>query len=351
MPVKIDYFKKLCELCQDFGKARNRQEFLNMIFASAMEILEGKAACLYQIEPGKPELLPVAQKGLSESYFRSRKSMLVQKIVPLVLKKGFFYCQDAASDPKLEYPDAKKAEGIASILAVPVMVKGKNLGVFCLCTATPRDFTPEEKKFLALLAQQGGGVMEHARLIDHLHRETQLFFDLAVNLSSSLEVKGILHAMTADLAKALVGIKGASIRLLDETKETLELVAAFGLSKKYLQKGPVSAQKSIAQAMKNGKPVIILNAATDRRVQYRAMNKEEGIVSILAVPIKTKERVIGVLRLYTKVVRHFTAEEIKLVTALAYLGGLAIQNASLYLVCQTEMKDLQEELWSHRSWF
>lgn len=351
MPVTTDYFKKLCELCQAFGTARNRREFLEMIFASAMEILEGKAACLYLMEPGKPELMPVSQKGLSESYFRSRKSMLVQKIVPLILKKGFFYCRDAASDPKLEYPDAKKAEGIASILAVPVMVKGRNIGVFCLFTATPKDFSHEEKEFLSLLAQQGGGVIEHARLIDHLHRETQLFFDLAVNLSSSLEVKEILHAMTADLAKALVGIKGASIRLLDETKETLELVASFGLSKKYLQKGPVSAQKSIGQALKNGQPVIILNAATDRRVQYRAMNKEEGIVSILAVPIKTKEKVIGVLRLYTKAVRHFTAQEIKLVTALAYLGGLAIQNASMYLMCQTEMKDLQEELWSHRSWF
>jgi len=351
MPVTIDYFKKLCELCQAFGAARNRREFLEMIFASAVEILEGKAACLYLINPGKPELMPVAQKGLSESYFRSRKSMLVQKIVPLVLKKGFFYCRDAVTDPKLAYPDAKKAEGIASILAVPVMVKGRNIGIFCLFTATPKDFTPDEKQFLAVLAQQGGGVMEHARLIDHVHRETQLFFDLAVNLSSSLEVKEILHAMTADLAKSLGGVKGASIRLLDEAEETLELVAAFGLSKKYLQKGPVSAQKSIAQAMKNGNPVIILNAATDRRVQYRAMNREEGIVSILAVPIKTKEKVIGVLRLYTKAVRHFTAEEIKLVTALAYLGGLAIQNASLYLLCQTEMKDLQEELWSHRSWF
>jgi signal transduction protein with GAF and PtsI domain len=351
MSVRIDYFEKLSELCQGFGQALNRRELLEMIFASAMEILEGKAACLYLMEPGKPELMPVAQKGLSESYFRSKKSLLVQKIVPLVVKKGFFYCRDAGADPKLAFPDAKKAEGIASILAVPVMVKGRNIGVFCLFTATPRDFTPDEKKFLSVLAQQGGGVMEHARLIDHVHRETQLFFDLAVNLSSSLEVKGILHAMTADLTKSLVGVKGATIRLLDKTEETLELVASVGLSKKYLQKGPVLAQKSIAQAMKNGKPVIILDAATDRRVQYRAMNKEEGIVTILAVPIKTKERVIGVLRLYSKAVRHFTAEEIKLVTALAYLGGLAIQNASLYLLCQTEMKDLQEELWSHRSWF
>lgn len=350
MPVRIDFFKRLCDLCKTFGTARNRRELLEMIFASAIEILDGKAACLYMTEVGKTALMPVAQKGLSESYFRSKKSILVQKILPLVLKKGFFYCRDAATDPKLEYPDAKKAEGIASILAVPVMVKGKNSGVFCLFTATPRDFTPEEKQFVSLLAQQGGGVMEHARLIDHLHRETQLFFDLAVNLSSSLEVKDILRAMTTDLAQAL-GVKGVSIRLLNESRETLELVASSGLSKKYLQKGPVSAQKSIAQALKTQKPVIILNAATDRRVQYRAMNKEEGIVTILAVPIKTKEQVIGVLRLYSKVVRHFTPEDIKLVTTLAYLGGLAIQNASLYLMCQMDMKDLKEELWSHRSWF
>jgi GAF domain-containing protein len=350
MTATPDFFKKLCELCQTFGKARNRRELLDMIFLSAMEILGAKAACLYLTEEGKSELVPVAQRGLSENYFRSRKSMLAQKILPLMLQKGFFYCEDAAADPNLAYPDAKKAEGIASILAVPVMVKGRNIGVFCLFTGTPRHFTPEEQEFVGLLAQQGGGVMEHARLIDHLRRETQLFFDLAVNLSGTLDVREILHALTTDLAKALE-VKGASIRLLDPTGENLELVASYGLSDNYLKKGPVSARKSIAQALKAHKPVIILNAATDRRVQYRAMNQEEGIVTILAVPIKTKETVIGVLRLYSKVMRHFTPEEIKMVTALAYLGGLAIQNASLYLMCQADMKDLKEELWSHRSWF
>jgi GAF domain-containing protein len=350
MPVRIDYFKKLCELCQAFGTARNRRELLAMIFDSALEILECKAACLYLTENGKRELIPIAQKGLSESYFRSKQSMLTQKIVPLVVKKGFFYSRDAATDPKLAYPDAKKAEGIASILAVPVMVKGKINGVFCLFTASPRNFTREEKDFTILLAQQAGGVMEHARLIDHLRRETQLFFDLAVNLSGTLEVKEILRAMTTDLARALK-VKGVSIRLLDERGETLELVASSGLSKRYLEKGVVSAQESIPQVLKGQTPVIILNAATSKRVQYRDMNRKEGIVTILAAPIKTKEQVIGVLRLYSSVARHFTPEEIKLVTALAYLGGLAIQNASLYLMCQTDMKDLKEELWSHRSWF
>ena len=73
--------------------------------------------------------------------------------------------------------------------------------------------------------------------------------------------------------------------------------------------------------------------------------------SILSVPLKTREKVIGVRRLYTGAPRDFTANDIDLATALAHLGSLAIQNASLYLMCQTDLKDLQDELWSHRSWF
>ena len=79
--------------------------------------------------------------------------------------------------------------------------------------------------------------------------------------------------------------------------------------------------------------------------------KEEGIVSILCVPIKAKEEVIGVMRLYSGVRRDFTEDEIMLVTALAHQGGLAIQNASLYLMLKEDIKDYKDDMWSHRSWF
>jgi len=349
MAAKPDYFETIRKLSEAFATARNRRELLELIFQSAIDTLKAKAACLYLVEAGRNELTPVAQKGLSDTYFHSHKSMLAREILTFVQKEGSFFSRDASRDPRLAYPEEKKAEGLASLLAVPVMVKGKVIGIFCLFTARPRDFALAEKEFLSLLAQQGGGVMEHARVLDKLRKETQLFFDLAVNLSGTLEIKEILHSMTVEIARAL-RVKAASIRLLDEDRQTLELVASCGLSEKYLKKGPVSAKKSIAQALK-GKPVVIKDAATDKRVQYQQMNKEEGIVSILSAPIKTKEKVIGVLRLYTGVKREFSADEIMLVTALAYLGGLAIQNASLYLMCQTDMKDLTDELWSHRSWF
>jgi GAF domain-containing protein len=326
MPAKPEFFKTMCGLTQAFGMARNRNELLDLILRSAVQTLKGKAACLYLAQPGKEELRPVAQQGLSDGYFRSRKSRLTRKIVPLVMEEGFFYSPDAAADPRLEFPAAKKAEGIAAILAVPVVVKGRTIGIFCLFTDSPREFSQEETQFLIFLAQQGGGVMEHARLIDQWRSETKLLFDLAVNLSGSLDVKEILRAMSTDIAVAL-GVKGASIRLLDSKRPHWLLRAG------------------------DEKPSATSWSRLECRRPHRKMNKEEGIVTILSVPIKTKEKVIGVLRLYSGVKRNFTRDEIMLVTALAYLGGLAIQNASLYLMSQTDIKDLKDELWSHRSWF
>jgi GAF domain-containing protein len=349
MPEQHEYFRILCDLSHAFGQARNRRELLELLFQTAITTMDAKAACLYLVDAAKPDLIPLAQKGLSAHYFRSRESVLDARMVHHLLESGNLFIRDAATDPRLQYPEAKKTEGIASILAVLVMVKGRPIGVFCLFTATSREFSPGEIEFLTVLAQQSGGVMEHARLIDQVRKNTRLFLDLAAKVNASLEVSKILPILSEEIARAL-GVKAASIRLLDEERQVLELVASYGLSDQYLRKGPVSAKKSIALSLA-GKPVFIKNAATDSRVQYGKENAAEGILSILSVPIKTKDKVIGVLRLYSGVPRKFTVDEIELVTALAHLGGLAIQNASMYMLCQEDMKELMEDLWSHRSWF
>ncbi|MGA7875690.1 MAG: GAF domain-containing protein [Desulfoferrobacter sp.] len=122
------------------------------------------------------------------------------------------------------------------------------------------------------------------------------------------------------------------------------------MSEKYLDRGPLSLERSVAEAL-DGKPVVIKDATADDRVQYKKQKQEEGIVSMLSVPIKSKEKVIGVLRLYSGAPRDFTEDEIMLVSALAYQGGLAIQNASMYLMLERDINELRGDIWSHRSYF
>lgn len=350
MPERKEFFSTICKVSRAFGTTLQMNDLLDLIVQSAIETMEGKAACLFLHDEDRKSQLyfPLAQKGLSKNYLHIEPQEAI-RAADAILTRGYIAIHDATKDPRVQHRDLKKAEGIASILIVPVIVKDALIGLLALYTSTPRRFSESEIQFLTALAEQGGMAIEHARLVEQIRRNTQLFYDLAVNINSSLEIREIMKILSNNVARTF-GVKGVSIRLLDRDKRTLELVASYGLSKKYLNKGPVLAEKSIAEALE-GKAVVVRDASKDRGVQYKKEKIEEGIASILCVPIKEKEDVIGVLRLYSGAPREFTEDEIKLATVIAHQGGLAIQNASMYLRLQQDIKDMKEDLWSHRSWF
>jgi GAF domain-containing protein len=343
-----EYFRAICTVSRAFGTTLKRDDLLNLIVGAAIDVMKVKAAGLFLLDEAEGEFVAVAQKGLSATYTRYGLAS-PRKIVEMLQKEGHIFSYDATSDSRLDAPDIKKAEGIASILVVPVMAAGKLIGGLSLFTASPRQFHQAEIDFAKALAEQGGMAIEHARLFDRIKKNTSLFLDLAININSSLDMKKILHILTAEIAEALK-VKASSILLINEKKKTLEFVASYGLSETYLNRGPLYVEKSVDETLA-GKPVMVKDVAADPRVQHKKEKKREGIVSILSVPIKTNERVIGVLRLYSGVPREFSEDEVMLVTALSYLGGQAIRNSSLYLMLETELKDLKDDIWIHRSWF
>jgi len=131
---------------------------------------------------------------------------------------------------------------------------------------------------------------------------------------------------------------------LDEKQRTLELEASHGLSAKYLNKGPVDADKSIADAME-GKTISIYNVTEDPRAQYPKEAKAEGIASIISVPLRIKGRVIGVMRLYTPEPREFSEEEISSAEVLAETGAIAIENAKMYERIKKDYESIMRDLY------
>lgn len=348
MAVEINYFKTICKVSKAFGSTLSQSKLLDLIVTSAIETMNAKAACLFLADENEDVFIPVAQKGLSDKYLHAQP-LHAKKIVGAVLKGGYLAIRDATKDSRVENHAMKKAEGIASILDVPVMVRDKAIGILALYTAEPRDFSEDEIDFLSALAEHGGRAIEIARLLERIRRNSTLFLDLAANINSSLDIKKILHNMTADICEAF-GIKGVLIRLLNKQNGNLELVASYGLSEDFLNKGPVAAQKTLSKILK-GETVVIGDIETEPSLEYRDAVRKEGIVSMLVVPIKVKDEVIGIMRLCSGVKREYSDDLIMLVTALAQTGGLAIQNAAMYLALQNDMRDLKEDIWSHRSWF
>jgi GAF domain-containing protein len=348
MTRETDYFKTFCKISRAFGTTAKKDELLKLIVDSAIETMEGKAACLFLADEAQDTFVPTAQAGLSDNYLHANP-LKARKIVAALEKEGHLAFPDATSDPRLENHAAKKAEGIASLLTVPVRVKDRTIGVLSLYTAKPREFDLQEIEFLCALAEQGGIAIENNRLHRRMQKNAMLFLDLAANINSSIEIHEILNKLTVEICDKL-GLRGAAIRLLDEELNELKLVASHGLSEGFLDKTRTTTTETAQRALK-GETMIINDAATDNRVTLKKAMAEEGIVSMIVTPILSREKVIGVLRLYSETQREFPDDVMVMVKALAHQGGLAIQNASMFLQLKEDKKSLEEDIWSYRSWF
>jgi len=116
---------------------------------------------------------------------------------------------------------------------------------------------------------------------------------------------------------------------------SLFLVLFFAYAEKaisyhqYLGRGPVDTEENVIEALQT-RPVAIADVATDKRVHYQKEALEEGIRSILTLPIIARGKVIGVLRLLTDRPRQFSDEDVSFSASLAEVCGTAIENARMY---------------------
>lgn len=342
------YFESICNVSRAFGKIVKKKELLNLVVDTAVVAMNGKAACLFLVDEETDLFVAVAQKGLSKNYLHTPPEK-AHKTVGQLVKEGHFAVYDALTDERLEHRDAKKAEGIASILVVPVMVHGEAIGALTLYTAQKRNFSDEDISFLTALAQQGGIAIDRARLIEHIRRNTKLFHELSVGINSSFDFKKIINTLTIELAGSFRA-KGVTVQLLDSDKKTLKLIASHGLTDNFTDTCPAPTEKSIKQAL-NGETVYIKNLLADKSIANSAEYRKEGIAALLTTPIQTGDDVIGILRVYFTTHRLLYEDEILLVKAFANQASLSIKNAACYLSLENDLKDLKNDIWSHRSWF
>ncbi len=141
-------------------------------------------------------------------------------------------------------------------------------------------------------------------------------------ISASREPEEIVM-LTVESVKSAMQVKGCTLFLINRKTDELKVAASAGLSKEYLEKGPVSSLKSIAQSLEEG-PVAITEVMDDPRLQYPKAAQKEGIASILSVPIIIHSNIMGALRIYTAEKSEFSMDEVNFVQAVAQIAGMAI---------------------------
>ena len=160
-------------------------------------------------------------------------------------------------------------------------------------------------------------------------RYSQSLHEVEAAVKSTRAPEDVLNDIVENVAKAL-GAKGCSMMVLTPDRELLLHTTVYGLSNWYVQKGRVSTDKSISEALE-GKPAAVLDATKDKRIQYHLEAKREGVASILSVPMMLREEIIGVLRVYTAEPHQFTTDDIHFVGTVANLAAIVLEKAKLYI--------------------
>ena len=171
-----------------------------------------------------------------------------------------------------------------------------------------------------------------------MHYDTLAKVTTAISQCKDPEAVALI---TAESVKTAFGAKGCAVFLVDRETRELGLVAASGLSDRYLSKGPVHFMQDIKEA-KNAVPVAIFDVMDDPRIQYPEAAQSEEIASLLGVPIISHNKIIGALRLYTRDPWEFSHSDVTLVQAVALICGMAMDMCRMYKGYKTSIEILKD---------
>jgi len=179
--------------------------------------------------------------------------------------------------------------------------------------------------------------------------EDKINIDVFKVVTRAIEESDNLDLMATRLAQLLVGalgIKGSTIFILNPETDELEVLASFGMSINFLNKGPVLAGKSLDLKLR-GEPIVIRDVAASDRLQYPEDAKKEGISGIVSLPIKLSGKIIGMLRLYHYEIWDISEQDIDSLLLLAEIIGLTM-TYSRFLNALQSVKDVVSEI--HPIW-
>jgi len=251
---------------------------------------------------------------------------------------------DVRKDPR--YLPA--VESARSELAVPLVVKGRAIGVLDIQSRELDAFTREQQQLLALVAGRLAGAIENAQLYEsarHRAETLRVLNEVGREASSILNVEELLRS-AADLMKRVIDYQMASIMVYDakENRFTHAVDVRYGRSEQSkMSLGP--ADGIVGAVVSLGRPVRVADVSTDPR--YILCNPEAR--SELAVPMIYKGRVVGVIDLESPVKNYFTEEHEQTVSILAGSLAVAIENARLYQQVSRDEARKDDELQAARS--
>jgi signal transduction histidine kinase/HAMP domain-containing protein len=180
---------------------------------------------------------------------------------------------------------------------------------------------------------------------EQIHGQQQrqaALYDLNLAITSTLDVTTVLDTLLNTLSTLFPSCT-ATVSWINQESDALELVANREIAARNRPAQAPSIEQGLpAIVLKRRSPLIISNAQMDPRTSSPEFFRRNRLFSYLGMPLVTKGEPHGVLSLYSKEERNFSAEEMNFLTALANQAAMAIYNSALYEQSRQQAAELEK---------
>ncbi|GHO44971.1 hypothetical protein KSX_31340 [Ktedonospora formicarum] len=249
---------------------------------------------------------------------------------------------DALSDPNFASEARAYSTPYQGLMALPIIFFGtaeRLIGVISVQSSKPREFTRDEMNFVEVIAGIVAINIENGRLYEQtdeqLRRkvhELATIHRVSYIIASTLNLNEVLQIITTQ-AVHLSGAERSCIFELDPDRRRLHVLAHYGLNPEqaaHLQIGV--GQCCAGRTVQTGRPSMAVDCfhADEHCFIHDDPTLSSEIHSVLCVPLKVKQKVLGCICIYSSHRHLLSPEQMQLVVTFANEAAIAIENARLY---------------------
>jgi PAS domain S-box-containing protein len=340
--VQREHLKKtgfLLDLVQSLSSTINSNKIFEIVIDKISKMEDVDSCSVFQIDDAKnnfvlkhlwgaKDINGVSGFSISVSDIGdSINSKVFQKMKSIVL--GTHEIQKDRQKFPYFWPDS------TSQAIVPIVSKNVLLGTINIGSRRIDSFDEEEIEILNIVANQTASALENARLFKDIGQnamELSSLSDISKVVNSTLDLKEVLNSVMKMTSKVLE-VEVCSLLLLDEAANELVFEVALGEKGDVVKEFRLKIGEGIAGwVAEKGEPLLVQDVQADARFYKKVDEKSEFITSsILAVPMKSKGRLIGVAEAINKLEdKEFSERDVEFFNAIVNQAAIAVENAKLY---------------------
>jgi signal transduction histidine kinase len=232
-----------------------------------------------------------------------------------------------------------------SEMALPLVSRGRVIGVFDVQSIQEAAFTEEDVAALRTMADQLANAIENARLYTaelRRRQEAETLYRATQALATTLDLPQVLESILSELQQ-VVPYDSASVQLLRDGQR-LEIIGGRGFPNLDELLGltidPLHGDNPNKEVMHRRAPFIVDDAPAVYSEFRKDPHAAAGIRSWMGVPLLLGDRLIGMLSLDKQVPGFYTAEHVRYASAFATQAAVAIENARLYEGIKRHIEEL-----------